>query len=143
MNFIIVRKAALFIAFGGGFFAFCNGLLMLLRPEYWYQIIPGVSQSGPFNQHFIRDIGFTFLMVGAAYMIGVFKFNRRVFLWAAASVWMIFHASFHGWEIAAGICGTASAIRDLPLVYFPALVGAGLTLWSILDKSKVAVCREN
>ena len=34
-----------------------NGLVMLLAPADWYAAIPGVPQSGPFNHHFVCDIG--------------------------------------------------------------------------------------
>ncbi len=40
-----------------GRFLFGNGLFMLVAPSAWYQFVPGVTHTGPFNQHFIRDIG--------------------------------------------------------------------------------------
>ena len=47
-----------------------NGVFMLVAPETWYGAVPGVTSTGPFNQHFIRDIGLIFLLVGAAYVAG-------------------------------------------------------------------------
>jgi len=40
-----------------GLFLFGNGLFMLVVPSAWYHFVPGVTHTGPFNQHFIRDIG--------------------------------------------------------------------------------------
>ena len=49
---MVVTMAAL-----NGLFLFGNGLFMLLAPSTWYHFVPGVTHTGPFNQHFIRDIG--------------------------------------------------------------------------------------
>jgi hypothetical protein len=38
-----------------------NGVFMLVSPEQWYFAVPGVTSTGPFNQHFLRDIGLIFL----------------------------------------------------------------------------------
>ena len=43
-----------------------NGLFMLLAPAPWYAPIPGVSATGPFNSHFVRDIGCACGIAGAA-----------------------------------------------------------------------------
>lgn len=44
-----------------------NGLYMLVDPATWYVIVPTVTGTGPFNQHFIRDIGISHLLVGIGY----------------------------------------------------------------------------
>ncbi len=43
-----------------GLAAAANGLLMLESPAQWYLWVPGVTTTGPYNQHFIRDIGLIF-----------------------------------------------------------------------------------
>ncbi len=43
-----------------------NGLVMLGVPAAWYAAVPGVAATGPFNAHFIRDIGIAYLLCGAA-----------------------------------------------------------------------------
>ena len=42
-----------------------NGLTMLAFPDAWYDLVPGVPQTGPFNPHFVRDIGAAYLVAGA------------------------------------------------------------------------------
>ena len=42
-----------------------NGLTMLANPDAWYGLLPGVVQTGPFNPHFVRDIGAAYLVTGA------------------------------------------------------------------------------
>jgi hypothetical protein len=110
-----------------------NGLFMLLAPEHWYFAVPGVTTTGPFNQHFIRDIGLIFLFVGTAFLLGAAKPHYRVVLWAAPTLWLGGHALFHFWEVAVGICGPSALLRDFPAVTLPAIIGAGITLWAVRD----------
>jgi len=75
--------------------AVLNGTYMLISPVNWYLGVPGVTDTGPFNQHFIRDIGIVYLFLGAAYGIGARRPEPRVVLWAAATLWQCSHALFH------------------------------------------------
>ncbi|HEU4968549.1 hypothetical protein [Sphingomonas sp.] len=107
-----------------------NGLAMLGDPQAWYARVPGVIATGAFNQHFIRDIGLIYLLIGLAFAAGAFRSALRLTLWAAATLWLAGHALFHLWEVAAGICGSDAIPRDFPGVTLPALIGIGLTILS-------------
>jgi hypothetical protein len=109
---------------------FANGVVMLWDPYAWYGAVPGVPQTGPFNQHFIRDIGIMYLLIGAAYAGGVLSVHRTA-LWTAATLWLGAHALFHFWEVAVGICGTDALARDFTGVTLPPLLGAALIAWSL------------
>jgi hypothetical protein len=108
-----------------------NGLFMLVAPLTWYDLVPGVTDTGFFNQHFIRDIGIIQLFLGVAFAIGMVRPERRIGLWAAATLWLAAHAVFHVWEVAVGICAPSALVRDFPAVSLPAILGAVLTLWAI------------
>ncbi len=43
-----------------------NGLMMLFAGPSWYASVPGVSETGPYNPHFVQDIGAAFLVAGFA-----------------------------------------------------------------------------
>ena len=43
-----------------------NGLMMPAAGSRWYETVPGVTDTGPFNPHFVQDIGLAFLMSGLA-----------------------------------------------------------------------------
>jgi hypothetical protein len=43
-----------------------NGFVMLGAPAAWYAAVPGVAATGPFNAHFIRDIGVAYVLCGAS-----------------------------------------------------------------------------
>jgi hypothetical protein len=116
------------VAFNG-LFLFGNGRFMLVAPTTWYDFVPGVTDTGFFNQHFIRDIGIIQLFLGAAFGMGMIRPARRLELWAAATSWLIAHAVFHLWEVAVGICSPSVIPRDFPAVTLPALIGVALTAW--------------
>lgn len=107
-----------------------NGLFMLLAPEQWYYLIPGVKETGSFNQHFIRDIGIIQMFLGAAFAIGAVRLPLRMPLWTVATLWLIAHAFFHFWEVAVGICAPSALARDFPAVTMPALFGIVAIAWA-------------
>lgn len=107
-----------------------NGVFMLIAPERWYFLVPGVTTTGMYNQHFIRDIGIIQMFLGVAFGLGMFRPAIRTGTWAAATAWLIAHALFHVWEVAVGICGPAALARDFPAVSLPALFGIALTGWA-------------
>jgi hypothetical protein len=108
-----------------------NGAFMLVAPNDWYLAVPGVTSTGPFNQHFLRDIGLVFLLLGGAFLLGAARPQFRIVLWAAASIWLLGHALFHLWEVAVGICSPSVIPRDFPAVSLPAIIAAILTVWAI------------
>jgi hypothetical protein len=127
----MLKSFCLALAVVLGVLAIANGAFMLVAPEDWYFAVPGVTTTGAFNQHFVRDIGLIFLLLGGAILIGAARFDLRVALWGAASIWLSGHALFHFWEVAVGICGPSDLVRDFPAVTLPAMLGLSLTYWAI------------
>ena len=87
---------ALVTLFGAALAA--NGVFMPVSPTDWYFAVPGVTTTGPFNQHFLRDIGLIFVLLGTAFLVGVAQTAMRTVLWSTAAVWLAGHALFHVWE---------------------------------------------
>ncbi len=114
-----------------GLGALANGLFMLVSPGGWYVAVPGVTTTGAFNQHFVRDIGIIFLFLGGAFIVGAARPGSRILLWGGATLWLSCHALFHFWEVAVGICEPSALARDFPAVTLPAILGACLTLWAV------------
>ena len=109
-----------------------NGVFMLASPEAWYFAVPGVTTTGPFNQHFLRDIGLIFVLLGGAFLLGVGRPASRALLWGATALWLVGHALFHFWEVAAGICAPAVLVRDFPDVTLPAILAVLLAAWAVV-----------
>lgn len=113
-----------------GLAALGNGVFMTLAPEAWYWLVPGVPDRGPFNQHFVRDIGMIYLLIGAAFIYGAINLRHRLTLWLVPTAWLVAHALFHIWEVLVGICGPESLLEDFAGVTLPALLALGLLYWS-------------
>lgn len=116
-----------------GIGAIANGTFMLIDPGRWYLEVPGVTTTGPFNQHFVRDIGLIFLLLGGSFLLGAARPHLRVAFWAVPSIWLAGHALFHFWEVAVGICGPSALARDFPAVTLPAIAGLAITVWAMAE----------
>ena len=127
----MLKSANLGIAALLGVALIANGAFMLVAPADWYVAVPGVTATGPFNQHFLRDIGLIFLLLGGAFLVGAAQPHLRVALWAAPSIWLTGHALFHLWEVAVGICSPSVIPRDFPAMTLPAIIEIALTVWAI------------
>ncbi len=132
-----MKQIVPWIAAALGVGAIANGIIMLIDPLDWYFAVPGVTTTGPFNQHFVRDIGMTYGFVGSAFVTGARVHGLRIILWAIASLWLSAHATFHLWEVAVGICGPSQLIIDFPAVTTPALLGIAMTGWAMLTSGRV------
>ena len=66
----MLKSANLGIAALLGVALTANGVFMLVAPADWYVAVPGVTATGPFNHHFLRDIGLIFLLLGGALLVG-------------------------------------------------------------------------
>ena len=129
----MLKPVCLAIAVVLGIAALANGVFMLIAPQDWYFAVPGVTTTGPYNQHFVRDIGLIFLFLGGAFLLGAAKPDLRIVFWGVASLWLVGHALFHFWEVAVGICSASAIPRDFPAVTLPAILGLFITVWAISD----------
>ncbi len=50
-----------------------NGFLMLVAGPLWYASVPGASETGPYNPHFVQDIGAAFLVAGLALAVRAWR----------------------------------------------------------------------
>jgi uncharacterized protein YjeT (DUF2065 family) len=101
-----------------------NGLTMLGGPRDWYGLVPGVDQTGPFNSHFVRDIGAAYLVAGAALIWFAIDREARPAAQAAAA-FLALHALVHLWDAAAGREHVHQLLVDLPTVFAPPV----LAIW--------------
>ncbi len=69
------------------------GLYMLIVPRSWYDGTPGVTATGQFNSHFVRDIALAFMVSAAAIAWGARNNVRSTAM--AGTAWLIAHALFH------------------------------------------------
>jgi hypothetical protein len=76
-----------------------NGAAMLIAPMDWYEAVPGVTATGPFNHHFILDVGMAFIASGGLLALGARTGTSAASFAVAGATWPILHALIHvaGW----------------------------------------------
>ena len=100
-----------------------NALWMLAGPMHWYEELPaGVPDTGPFNPHFVRDIGCAFLTVGVAQIWAAYAPRWRLPLVTISAVFLVAHALLHVYDTVVGNLPHSHWWLDLPGVYLPAAV---------------------
>lgn len=100
-----------------------NGLAMLLTPDAWFHGVPGVSATGPFNPHFVRDVGAAYLLTGVAFL-ALLRAPAAARPYALAGVvFLLAHAVIHLLEAAFGLQSLAHLLGDLPAVFAVPLLG--------------------
>lgn len=105
-----------------------NGAWMLADPLHWYENLPAaVPAFGPLNEHFVRDIGCIFVLLGAGLLWGAFVPRWRVVSCAAAAAFSVLHALVHVLDTARGLVGPEHWWIDLPGVYAQAVILVVLT----------------
>ncbi|MGD9980479.1 MAG: hypothetical protein AB7H66_10415 [Hyphomonadaceae bacterium] len=104
-----------------GIFSALNGVFMLADGARWYDTIPGVPHTGPFNPHFVADIGVAYLVSSLALVARAW----RARYWPAAvagAAFMTGHAVIHLLDVISERTGNVGV--DVWLVITPALIAA-------------------
>jgi len=118
MNLLKRLLAALLAVTMGG-----NGLVMLAAGRWWYGAVAGVPETGPFNPHFVKDIGAAYVVVGAAFAWLAWRPSPTARGGAlAAALFLGLHAGIHLAEALGSPAGPADIVRDFPGVMLPALL---------------------
>jgi hypothetical protein len=116
-----MRKAMLWIV---GLLQVTVGITMLFGPRSFYDLVPGVNETGPLNPHFVRDVGSAFLVAGGGLLWFARDMRARPAALAGAA-FLALHALVHVWDGLAGRERPEHLAHDLPL-----LLGiAALALW--------------
>ena len=112
-----------------GFGNLANGVWMLADPAHWYATLPAaVPDFGPLNEHFVRDIGSTFAMLGLALVWGAAQRGVRLPVLVLVTLFNALHALVHVWDTSRGLVGPEHWGIDFPAVYLPTIVLVGLTV---------------
>ena len=104
-----------------------TGLYIAILPFVFYENAPGVVDTGPYNMHFVRDVGFAFTVSALALAYGLHKQLKPLVLFGTA--WLAVHGLFHLvlWAVHSDHMSQA-AITDLILVVLPAALLTYLAL---------------
>ena len=107
-----------------------NALVMLVASRYWYLAVPGVTTTGPYNPHFVHDIGATYVVIAAG--LGWFAW-RPAQGWGAlvaGATWLVLHSLIHVHDAILSPTCRHDLILGLPGVFAPALIAAWIAVAS-------------
>lgn len=112
-----------------------NAAWMLLQPTTWFSGLPAaVPDFGPYNEHFVRDIGCAFAAVALALGWAARRPALRPALVTVAAFFLVAHALLHIFDTLRGAVGAEHWWIDFPGVYLP----AAATLWLALHARDAA-----
>ena len=105
------------------FLSLVNGAWMLSSPLSWYTYLPAaVPHTGPFNPHFVRDIGVAYLVAALGFGWCALRLGRCRPVHIGLTVFFVGHALIHLVEILAGQLPGTHWLIDAPGVFVPALL---------------------
>lgn len=108
---------------------------MLLAPTAWYPLVPGVTETGPLNVHFVRDIGAAYLAAAAGMGWWAVEPRRGVVGAYAAAVFLGLHMVVHVADSFTSGHGLADVVRDFVGVYLLALIPIWI-VWRELSRKE-------
>ncbi len=115
-----------------------NGIAMLLAGPAWYAAVPGVTETGPFNPHFVKDIGAAYLTAGAA--LAAFAWRGSALARGAAIAGVVFlglHGLIHLAEAVADPDGAMHFARDFAGVLLPPILAVA-AIWATSSSKELA-----
>jgi hypothetical protein len=107
-----------------------NGAFMLVDGARWYDSVPGLPHTGPFNPHFVADIGAAYLVASLALIARAW----RPRYWPAAiagAAFLVAHALIHIADL------TKERSGDWRVDVFLVIIPAAIAAWAALpDKGE-------
>jgi hypothetical protein len=123
-----------FLILGG--LSIVNGGWMMLHAALWYETLPGVVDTGPYNGHFVRDIGLAYAVSGIGFVWCAFNLRRCWPVVVAQAMWAAGHALLHVADMFMERMSVAHWIIDAPGVLLPGAVLGMLAVpkvWRIVN----------
>ncbi len=103
-----------------------NGLAMLFAGLWWYGAVPGVTATGPYNPHFVRDIGAAYLVTGLSAAWFAWKPREGWPALVAGTLFLVLHSAIHVFDATCGTRPLQDVMRDFAGVYLPTLLALAL-----------------
>jgi len=121
-----------------------NGIEMFFSPNAWFfRLVPGVPETGPFNAHLVMDGGTFFLAVGIGLVAAALNPHRNAIAVVVAAIAGVMHSILHLYSHAAGLLSSEHLITEVVGIYVPAivLIGIAVNLYSHSDEARAVPAR--
>jgi hypothetical protein len=106
-----------------GAISLINGIAMFFAPSVWFfRLVPGVPETGPFNAHLVADSGTFFIAVGVGLLIAGFDPRRHVAVVIVAAIANLFHSILHIYSHEAGLLSLEHLGTEVSGIYLPTLL---------------------
>jgi predicted anti-sigma-YlaC factor YlaD len=117
---------------------------MFFFPSAWFfKLVPGVPETGPYNMHLVMDGGTFFLAVGVGLVAAAINPRGNAVAVAVAGVAGMMHSALHIYSYAAGLLSTEHVVTEVLGIYIPAilLIAIAAILYRQSDETRVASAR--
>jgi len=94
----------------------------LANPVGWYWAVPGVPLTGPFNPHFVRDIGAAYLAAVLGFVWFAWRPRQGWPALVAAALFLTLHAAIHVYDEACSSDPLGALKRDAFAIHLIAVL---------------------
>ena len=100
-----------------------NGIEMFFVPGIWFfRLVPGVPETGPFNAHLVADSGTFYLGLAVGLVYAALDARRHAVAVVIAAVASLMHAILHIYSHEAGLLSLEHLTTEVVGIYIPTIV---------------------
>ena len=100
-----------------------NGIEMFFFPSAWFfKLVPGVPETGPYNMHLVADGGTFFLAVGIGLVFAAIDPRRNAIAVVVAAIAGMMHSALHIYSHVAGLLSLEHLVTEVLGIYIPTIL---------------------
>ena len=99
-----------------------NGIEMFFVPGIWFfRLVPGVPETGPFNAHLVADSGTFYLGLAVGLVFAALDARRHAVAVVIAAVASLMHSILHIYSHEAGLLSYQHLLTEMVGIYIPTI----------------------
>ena len=99
-----------------------NGIEMFFVPGIWFfRLVPGVPETGPFNAHLVADSGTFYLGLAVGLVFAALDARRHAVAVVIAAVASLMHSILHIYSHEAGLLSYQHLVTEMVGIYIPTI----------------------
>jgi len=99
-----------------------NGIEMFFVPGIWFfRLVPGVPETGPFNAHLVADSGTFYLGLAVGLVFAALDARRHAVAVVIAAVASLMHSILHIYSHEAGLLSYQHLLTEMVGIYVPTI----------------------
>jgi hypothetical protein len=107
-----------------------NGVVMFFAPHAWFfELVPGVPETGSFNAHLVQDGGTFNLAIGVGLLMTFADPMRHLSAVVIAAVASLMHSALHIYSHEAGLLSLKYIGTEIGGIYVPTLVLIAIAIY--------------